>query len=112
MKHGINFKIIIMQGKPMSKISPRLSHVEVIFHGVLKLVWNDGYIGIVDLRSFIEKGKAFAFLQDSSHFKMVILDDYGHSLGWIDKEGNEIDLGTDSLRARAEKSEVALRAVG
>jgi hypothetical protein len=82
---------------------PRITHVEPVIHGVLKLVFLDGYEGVVDLRPLIAKGKIFAWLQIPEHFATVKLDEYGHSISWIDDTGYEIDLSADSLRRDAER---------
>ncbi|HKZ95688.1 MAG TPA: hypothetical protein VJ045_01760 [Hyphomicrobiaceae bacterium] len=81
---------------------PRITKVEPVIHGVLKLEWDDGYEGVVDLRPTIDRGKIFTYLQKPENFKKVRLGDYGHSIGWINDEGEEIDFGADNLRAKAE----------
>jgi hypothetical protein len=45
----------------------------------------------------------FEWLRDPKHFEHLTVDEYGHSLGWIDNEGYEIDLGADSLRRDCER---------
>ena len=86
----------------MSKI-PRIKTAEPIIHGVLKIVWDDGYEGVVDLRPVIARGNVFTYLQKPENFLHVAVGDYGHHLFWRDEEGEEIDLGSDSLRERAER---------
>jgi hypothetical protein len=81
---------------------PRIVSVEPVIHGVLKLVWTDKYEGVVDLRPTIDRGKVFTYLQNPKNFKKVRMDEHGHSIGWVDDEGQEIDFGADSLRAKAE----------
>lgn len=81
---------------------PRMISVEVVIQGVLKIVWNDGYAGVVDLRPVIDRGRIFTYLQSPDNFSKVQLEEYGHSIGWIDNEGHEIDLGADNLREKAE----------
>ena len=81
---------------------PRIVSVEPVIHGVLKIVWTDKYEGVVDLRPTIDRGKAFAYLKNPKNFKKVRMDEYGHSISWVDEEGQEIDFGADSLRAKAE----------
>ena len=73
-----------------------------MIHGVLKLTWNDGYEGIVDLRPVISRGQIFVYLQSPENFKKVKLEEYGHSIGWINASGEEIDFGSDNLRRKAE----------
>jgi len=76
---------------------------EPIIHGVLKVVWDDGYEGIVDLRSTIMRGKIFTYLQRDENFQKVQVAEYGHSIGWINEKGEEIDFGCDRLREMAEE---------
>ncbi len=88
----------------------RMKSVEPVLYGVLKIVWFDGYDAIVDLRPVISDGEIFAFLRSSpERFNTVKLEDYGHSIYWLDDEGDEIDFGSDSLRRRAERQAEILR---
>jgi hypothetical protein len=73
-----------------------------VIYGVLKVVWNDGFEGVVDLRPTIDRGRVFAWLQEPDHFREVRVSEYGHSIGWINDTGEEIDFGTDNLRSKAE----------
>lgn len=73
-----------------------------MIHGVLKSVWNDGYEGVVDLRPVIDRGKIFSYLQDAENFCKLEVDEFGHSIGWLNDEGNEIDFGADDLRRNAQ----------
>ncbi len=82
---------------------PRIASAEAVIHGVLKIVWTDGYEGVVDLRPVIDRGRIFTYLQEPAHFRKVTVDEYGHSIGWINDEGYEIDLGADSLRRDCER---------
>ena len=77
--------------------------VDPVIHGVLKIVWTDGYEGVVDLRPLLARGKIFTWLQSSSNFDKVKLGEYGHSIYWLNDRGYEIDLSADSLRRDAEK---------
>jgi hypothetical protein len=82
---------------------PRIVLAEPVVHGVLKIIFKDGYEGVVDLRPLIAKRGVFEWLRDPKHFEHLTVDEYGHSLGWIDSEGYEIDLGADSLRRDCER---------
>lgn len=82
---------------------PRVIAVQPVIHGVLKVAFDDGYEGVVDLRPLIAKGKVFARLSASEHFAAVRLDEHGHSVSWLDGEGYLIDLSADSLRRDAER---------
>ena len=69
---------------------------------MLKIVWNDGFEGVVDLRPTIDRGGIFTYLQEPENFPKVRVSEYGHSIGWINDRGEEIDFGTDNLRSKAE----------
>jgi hypothetical protein len=86
----------------MSKIL-RIVSADPVIHGVLKIVWDDGYEGIVDFRHFLAIGKVYTPLRDPAFFATVKVEEYGHSIGWITSEGNEIDLGADSLQELAKR---------
>jgi hypothetical protein len=88
----------------------RMKAVEPILYGVLKITWQDGYEAIVDLRPVIAEGEVFEFLRKSpARFNDVKLEDYGHSIFWLDDDGDEIDFGSDSLRRRAIRQAELLR---
>ena len=88
----------------------RMKAVEPILYGVLKITWQDGYEAIVDLRPVIAEGEVFEFLRKSpARFNNVKLEDYGHSIFWLDDDGDEIDFGSDSLRRRAIRQAELLR---
>jgi hypothetical protein len=82
---------------------PHMTWVEPVIHGVLKLTWDDGYEGVVDMRPIIMRGKSLAFLQNPQNFAKVKLGEYGRSIGWIDEKGEKMDFGSLSLRQRAER---------
>lgn len=82
---------------------PRIASAEPVIHGVLKIVFLDGYEAIVDLRPVIAKGRAFSWLQKPENFAGVKVDDYGHSLSWVTSEGRDIDFSADGLRRDAER---------
>jgi Protein of unknown function (DUF2442) len=82
---------------------PRIKSVEVVMHGVLKLQFLDGYEGVVDLRPLIANGDVFAWIRNKQHFANVQLEEFGHSVLWVDDTGYEIDLGADGLRRDCER---------
>ena len=84
------------------KSLPRILSAEVVIHGVLKIVWRDGYEGVIDLRPIIDRGRIFTYLQDAENFKKLKVDEFGHAIGWVNDHGEEIDLGADNLRMKAE----------
>ena len=81
----------------------RVSAVEAILPGVLKLSWNDGYEGIVDLRGVIANGELFAPLRNPDHFKEVRVAEFGHSVYWGDDGDEDVDFGCDRPREMAER---------
>lgn len=85
------------------KTLPRITTAEPVIHGVLKLVFDDGYEGVVDLRPFISRGRNFSWLRKPENFQKVQLEEYGHHVFWVNDQGQEIDFGADSLRRDAEK---------
>ena len=87
----------------MMKKLPRIVAAEPVIHGVLKLVFTDGYEGVVDLRPIIARGRIFTWLQKPRNFQKVQLEEFGHHVFWIDDKGQEIDFGADALRRDAEK---------
>jgi hypothetical protein len=74
-----------------------------VVHGLLKIVWDDQYEGVVDLRPIIARGKIFTHLESKTNFKKVQVAEYGHSIFWINDAGCEIDFGCDRLREMAEE---------
>lgn len=86
----------------------RISSAEAVLPGVLKLVWNDGYQGIVDLRGIIAQGALFETLRDAGQFAGVHVAEHGHSIYW-GKDGDEdADFGCDRLREMAEEQAALL----
>ncbi len=64
----------------------------------------------VDLRPVISEGEMFECLRGSpDRFDGVKLSEFGHSIYWLDDEGDEIDFGSDSLRRRADRQAPILR---
>lgn len=81
-----------------------MESVEPVIFGVVKIVWTDGFAGIVDLRPLFTKGEMFEFLRTTpARFDDVKLEEYGHKIFWLDDQGDEVDFGSDSLRQRAER---------
>lgn len=81
-----------------------MTRAEPVIFGVLKIVWADGFEGVVDLRPLIDKGEMFEFLRATPpRFDDVKLEAHGHKIFWLDDDGDEIDFGADALRQRAER---------
>lgn len=80
-----------------------ITSVEPMRYGVLRLAWDDGYQGDVDLRELIAEGEIFEHIRNPENFRQVQLESYGHHIYW-GEEGEEIvDLGCDGLRELAEE---------
>jgi hypothetical protein len=96
----------------LNETLPRMVSVSPVIQGVLKIVWTDGYEGVVDLRPLLARGKIFTWLQTVANFETVKLGEYGHSIYWLDDKRYEIDLSADSLRRDAEKQAELHRLAG
>lgn len=81
----------------------RVASAEPVLFGVLKIVWDDGLEGIVDLRSIMAKGEIFGSIRDQEHFRAVHVEPYGHSIFWGEEGNEEVDFGCDRLREIAEQ---------
>lgn len=82
---------------------PSIVDAEPVIHGGLKVKFDDGYEGVVDLRPLIAKRKVFAWLSAPEHFAAVRVDEFGHSVSWLDDQGYPIDLSANSPRRDAER---------
>jgi uncharacterized protein DUF2442 len=71
---------------------PRIMTAEPVIHGVLKIQWDDGYAGIVDLRPVIARGRIFTYLQEPKNFEKLKIGEHGHGIVWVNDAGEEIDL--------------------
>ena len=81
-----------------------MQSAEPVIFGVVKIIWKDGFAGVVDLRPLLAKGEMFEFLRSNpERFNDLKLADHGYKLFWVDDDGDEIDFGSDSLRQRAER---------
>jgi hypothetical protein len=86
----------------------RITAAEAILPGVLKLAWNDGYEGIVDLRGIIAEGELFEHIRNPENFKKVRVESYGHSIYWGEEDNEEVDFDCDRLRELAEEQAALL----
>lgn len=86
----------------------RITTAEPVVHGVLKLVWNDGYEGVVDLRGIIADGAIFEHIREPENFTKVRVAKYGHAIYWGDEDNEEVDFGADRLRELAEEQAALL----
>ncbi len=86
----------------------RIETAEAIVHGVLKITWNDGFEGIVDLRGIIVDGDIFEHIRNPANFRRVKVESYGHSIYWGEDGNEEVDFGCDRLREIAEEQAAIL----
>lgn len=88
-----------------------VTSVEPVRYPVLRIVFEDGLSGELDLSDDIANGEIFAPLKDPEYFKKVAVAENGHSFGWnLDAIGEEIDLCADSARIDIETKIVAEKA--
>lgn len=90
----------------------RIVSAEPVVHGVLKLTWNDGCEGIVDLRGFMAEGEVFAHIRNPENFQAVRVSAYGHSIYWGAENDEEVDFGCDRLREISEQQAALLARAG
>jgi Protein of unknown function (DUF2442) len=89
----------------------RITRIDVPAYPVVRLIFDDGLTGDIDLGDDIRRGPMFAPLKDEAIFRQVALADDGRSFGWnLDEIGSEIDLGADAARADIETALVHARA--
>ena len=81
----------------------RITAAEAVVPGVLKLAWNDGYEGIVDLRGNIATGELFAPICDANRSREVRIESFGYSIYWGEDGNEEVDFGCARLRELAEE---------
>jgi hypothetical protein len=86
----------------------RITAAEAVVPGVLKLTWNDGYEGVVDLRGIIADGEIFEHIRNPENFKKVRIASCGHSIYWGEEGNEEVDFGCDRLREIAEEQAALL----
>jgi hypothetical protein len=84
---------------------------EAVILGVIKLVFDDGYEAILDLRPQMEKGKWKSF-SGWKEFEAVQVEEFGSQLFWKDVAGHSIELPADWLRHAAERQEELRREAG
>lgn len=76
-----------------------ITEVEAVRYPVLRIVFEDGLAGELDLSDEIAHGEMFAPLKDPEYFRQVAVAPGGLSFGWnLDEIGREIDFCADSTR--------------
>jgi len=86
----------------------RIVAAEAVIQGVLKIAWNDGYEGNVDLCGIIADGDLFGRIRHFENFKNVRVASYGHSLYRGNEDNEDVDFGSDRLRELAEEQAALL----
>ena len=81
----------------------RIAAVEALDYPTLRITFDDGVAGILDLSDLITDGPVFAPLKDEACFRAVAVGEHGRTFGWnLDIEGQEIDFCSDAARIRIE----------
>lgn len=81
----------------------RIAAVEALEYPTLRVTFDDGLDGILDLSDLITDGPVFAPLKDEAYFRSVAVGEHGSTFGWnLDVEGKEIDFCPDATRIRIE----------
>lgn len=81
----------------------RFASVEALSYPVIRVTFEDGVSGRLDLSEEIATGPIFAPLKDRDFFKTVAVGEYGHTFGWrLDEPGHEIDFCPTATRTRIE----------
>jgi hypothetical protein len=77
----------------------RTKNIEVPSFPVVRLTFDDGFIGDLDLSGELDRGPSFEPLKDETYFRTVAIADDGRSFGWrLDRLYSEIDFGADGAR--------------
>jgi hypothetical protein len=90
---------------------PLVVEAEAVILGVIKLVFDDGYEAILDLRPQMEKG-IWKNLSGWKDFAIVQVEESGNHIFWMDITGYQIELPADGLRHAAERQEKLRREAG
>jgi len=81
----------------------RIAAVEALEYPTLRVTFDDGLDGILDLSDLIADGPAFAPLKNEAYFRTVAVGAHGWTFGWnLDEQGQEIDFCPDATRIRIE----------
>jgi hypothetical protein len=89
----------------------RITKIEVPSYPVVRLTFDDGLSGDLDMSRDIERGPYFEPLKDEVYFRTVAVADDGRSFGWrLDQTFSEIDFSADGARADIETALVRARA--
>jgi hypothetical protein len=90
---------------------PLVVEAEAVILDVIKLVFDDGYEAILDLRPQMEKGN-WKNLSGWKEFETVQVEEFGSHMFWTNVAGHSIELPADWLRHAAERQEELRREAG
>lgn len=83
---------------PEAPFGKKITDVEVVRDFVVRLTFNDGVVGKVDLESIVSRGPVFEpHRSDPEFFRSVYVDKVSRTITWP----NETDLDPDVLYAKA-----------
>ena len=86
----------------------RIASVEPLQYPTLRVMFEDGIGGILDLSDLIAEGAIFAPLKDEAYFRTVAIGEGGRTFGWdLGAVEHEIDFCPDATRIRIETQIVA-----
>ena len=81
----------------------RFASVEALRYPTIRVTFDDGLTGVLDLSDLIAHGPVFAPLKDDAYFRTVAVGMDGWTLGWnLDAPGHEIDFCPDATRIKIE----------
>ena len=86
----------------------RIASVEPLQYPTLRVTFEDGIGGSLDLSDLIAEGAICAPLKDDADFRTVAIGEGGRTFGWdLGAVGHEIDFCPDATRIRIETQIVA-----
>jgi hypothetical protein len=88
---------------------PLIVSAEPVMFGVLRVVFDDGYEGVLDLRSLMNKA-IWQNIRTREDFFEIELDQIGGHLSWP-KGGGATELPADGVRVACERQEMLLRSM-
>ncbi|QHO72887.1 hypothetical protein ACH79_09840 [Bradyrhizobium sp. CCBAU 051011] len=86
---------------------PLITSVEPVMFGVLRVVFDDGYEGVLDLRSVMGRG-IWQNIRTKEDFFEVELEQFGGHVSWPKGRG-ATELPADGVRVTCERQETLLR---
>ena len=87
----------------MATCLPHVTAVTVLEHYKLRLVFDDGLVGDVDVSDLRDSGPVFEPLHDPGCFAQAFVDPIGRTVAWP----GEIELDPEALYDEASKHRVA-----